>query len=149
WRLVVATRDGRLPRFDSDDDFWRYVRRLVRRWLLDARRASSWRRRAGGGSRECEGSPRSAPRLLDQNLDDDADRFRASGAATPLERMAGEEEVERFLDRLGDERLRRVVVMRLDGWLLREIAHDVGTHVRTVRRMLRRAAELWGGWQRR
>jgi DNA-directed RNA polymerase specialized sigma24 family protein len=53
------------------------------------------------------------------------------------------EEYDRLLDRLGDDELRRVAVMRLEGFSNDEIAARLGCALRTVARRLELIRREW------
>ncbi len=54
------------------------------------------------------------------------------------------DETERLLNQLGDEKLRRIAVMRMDGLSTEEIAERLRSTSRTIRRKLERIRDVWG-----
>lgn len=53
------------------------------------------------------------------------------------------DETDRLLTRLGDDKLRRIAVMRMDGLTTQEIAESMKSTTRTIRRKLERIRDLW------
>jgi DNA-directed RNA polymerase specialized sigma24 family protein len=133
-----ATEQGRLPKLDDRHDLWMVLCLISRRKADDLRRHE---RRAR----------RDARRALDEAaLAADS----PAGGASPLAWIQGREpspddvaalaeEGERRLRLLGDDELRTVAVMRLEGYSVEEIAAHLGLTDRTVRRRVALVRRIW------
>ena len=67
--------------------------------------------------------------------------------AEPSPEMAAlvAEECEELLNRLEDETLKRVALLKLEGYGKEEIAEALGCGIRTVERKLERIRKKWAG----
>jgi DNA-directed RNA polymerase specialized sigma24 family protein len=129
---------GRFPRLDDRDNLWRLLVTITARKALDQVRRQARKKRGGG--RVLVGSARTGG-------EDDAD-----GAG--LEQVVGREptpqfaamvadECRRLLAALGDETLRRVALLRMEGCSDEEIAARVDCSLRTVSRKLALIRKAW------
>jgi DNA-directed RNA polymerase specialized sigma24 family protein len=129
---------GQFPRLDDRHDLWRLLVTITARKALDqAERLNRKKRGSGrvrGESDLAGGDPE------------------ASG--TGLERMVGREptpafaamvtdECRRLLEALGDETLRRLALLRMEGYSDAEIAAQLGCGLRTVGRKLDLIRKIW------
>ena len=118
---------GRFPRLDDREDLWRLLVALTARKVVDQARRDGRRKRGGG-------------RVLDEAaLAGPCDGSGAAGLdavvgpePTPAFAAMVAEEYRRRLDALGDEALRRVALLKLEGYTLEEIAGRLGCARRTV-----------------
>jgi RNA polymerase sigma factor (sigma-70 family) len=122
---------GKFPRLASRDDLWRLLVAITVRKVIDqAERRRTAKR--GGGRRLTEA---------------DLARVDIGDAETPLDLLAGDEpdpemaamvaeEYRRLREALGEESLRRVLDLRLEGRGRAEIAAALGCTERTVTRKL-------------
>jgi DNA-directed RNA polymerase specialized sigma24 family protein len=128
---------GRFPRLEDRDDLWKLLVTITARKASNLRRDEA-RMKRGGGRTLGEGS-----------LAGDG-----SGAGSPLDRIEAVEptpddaeelleQFDRLLGLLRDETLRRVAVMKLEGYLNAEIARALGTSLTTVERKLAVIRKRW------
>jgi DNA-directed RNA polymerase specialized sigma24 family protein len=124
-----AAERGRFPRLSDRDNLWPLLVVLTARKAADL--ANHERRQKRGGVVRGEGGPDGLP-----------DRC---GDCPGLEEIVGREptpafaaevadEWERLLARLGDEELRTIATLKVEGYTDREVADRVGCVERTVRR---------------
>jgi DNA-directed RNA polymerase specialized sigma24 family protein len=131
----------RFPHLTSRDQLWRILAVItVRKALAAVRRRSCLKR--GGGAVVGES-------VLFDGFDTPAD-FEGFGGFigdTPSPEIAAEmaEEYERLMKTLGDERLRIIARMRMEGYSTEEIARHLDVASRTVDRKLRLIRETWEG----
>jgi len=120
------------PRLDDRDDLWQV---LV---LLTARKAARARRRALAQKRGGTAVHTSA-------LGDDAALLDDVVGTEPTPEFAAEvaEEFRRLLDRLGDDDLRAIATLKLEGYTNGEIAARLGVVERTVERRLALIRKAW------
>jgi RNA polymerase sigma factor (sigma-70 family) len=67
----------------------------------------------------------------------------AATAPTPEFALMVVEEIDRLVALLGDETLRRIVALKLEGYSNEEIAHQLDVSVRTIVRKLHRIRQEW------
>jgi DNA-directed RNA polymerase specialized sigma24 family protein len=130
-----ATRD-QFPRLSGHDDVWRLLAVITSRKAIGSLRRRAALKR-GGGVVVGESALHESPLL------ESADAHEAGLAGVlgpdPSPALAAEhaEDYRRLLDSLGDETLRTVALMRLEGRNDDEIAGRLGVSSRTVQRKLR------------
>ena len=127
---------GRHPRLDDRHDLWRLLVVLTERKAIDqARRQRRWKR--GGG------------KILgtsDGVADDDPDGAVAgvaSGGPTPDFAALVADECGRLLGRLRDDSLRRVALLRMEGYTNEEVARHLGCSLRSVARKVELVRRTW------
>jgi DNA-directed RNA polymerase specialized sigma24 family protein len=129
---------GRFPRLDDRDDLWRILVTLTRRKAINQFQRARWQKR-------------DAARVASP-----AEREGAAGDREFLDNLAGPEPSPDFaalvadewrhrLDSLRDDSLRRVALMRLEGFRNDEIAERLGCGLRTVARKLELIRRRWLG----
>jgi DNA-directed RNA polymerase specialized sigma24 family protein len=129
--LCAGLARGQFPNLSDRDDLWRLLVVITsRKVLVQARR--QLRQKRGGGN------VRPASDLADdRDLDDDDLLVRiVSNEPTPEFAATVAEEYRRLLDRLGNDGLRQVAVLRMEGATGEEIAAKLGCTRRTVVRQL-------------
>jgi DNA-directed RNA polymerase specialized sigma24 family protein len=129
--LCAGLARGQFPDLSDRDDLWRLLVVITsRKVLVQARR--QLRQKRGGGN------VRPASDLADaRDLDDDDLLVRVvSNEPTPEFAAMVAEEYRRLLDRLGNDGLRQVAVLRMEGATGEEIAAKLGCTRRTVVRQL-------------
>jgi DNA-directed RNA polymerase specialized sigma24 family protein len=130
-----AAANGRFPQLNDRDDLWHLLLVITDRKALDLVARERSRRRGGG-----------------QVLDEAA--LGGRDVASPLTQFAdkepGPEEIAqvadglgRLLAGLGDPDLRRVAVLKMEGYTVEEIAEHMGVVPRTVQRWLRLIRQTW------
>jgi RNA polymerase sigma factor (sigma-70 family) len=121
-----ALARGQHPRLSSRDELWAVLVTIVRHKVLD------WVKHARRGKRDARRTEEGG-RL---------EQLEGRGP-TPDLAVLLEEEGRRLLERLGDERLRRVALLKLDGCTDREVATEMGCGLRTVERKLELIRCIW------
>jgi RNA polymerase sigma factor (sigma-70 family) len=125
--FLRAVQQGRLPRLDDRDDLWAVLFTFVRRVAVSQRREQTREKRGGGtvrGDSALPGEP-------------------ASDEPTAEELSVVRDQVERLLAALDDDELRQIVLLRLEGHTLAEIAARLGWAVPTIERRLRLIRQTW------
>jgi DNA-directed RNA polymerase specialized sigma24 family protein len=132
-----AAANKRFPRLEDRDDLWVL---LVTITLRKASKLVHFERRhkRGGGAPEADmagavGRSGELP-ALEEIIDTEPTPELAAQAA---------EEYERLLGKLGDDTLRRVAILKMEGDSLEEIAQRIGYGLRSVHRKLDRIRALW------
>lgn len=133
-----GVEQGKFPQLSAREDLWKL---LV---TLTARKASAYKRHAtrqkrGGGQVVGESEMTSG--------DGDAPGFETiiGGAPTPALVVEVAEEFRRLLDKLGDDELRRVAILKMEGHTVAEIARGLNLSHRAVERRLQSIREAWEG----
>ena len=134
--FCTAATQRRFPRLDDRDDLWRVLVTLTERKAADLRRRQ--RRQERGGGRAAPEADRAGP---------EGDRLDHLAGAAPTPEFAAlvAEEYRRRLEALPEEALRRVAVLKLEGYSNREIAGRIGLGLRSVVRKLDRIRRTWLG----
>jgi len=140
YALCEGAACGRLDQLHDRDDLWRLLVVITARKAVDLKKHQSRLKRGGRnvtagstlGGDECA----QAVVALDQVTDNDPSPEIAALLA---------EEYRRRLDALGDDALRQVAVLRLEGYDSDEIAARLGCARRTVARKLEMIRSAWGG----
>ena len=141
-----GVEQGRFPRLGDRNNLWRL---LV---VITARKAGKLKRDAGrqkrGGRREQEPStpqPAATPprgegigQAQDLELEELIGREPSPDFAAQVA-----EECGRLLELLGDDNLRTVAVMKMEGYTVPEIASRLGCVTRTVERRLEAIRAIW------
>jgi len=142
YRLLQARDRGTLDAIKNSDEFLKVCLTFVKRVVLEVKERSGAIKRRGGVSRagenvgqadgagDAQGAGRGFRRIqaaLDQLYSD----------VCPAEDLViAEDELERFLDVLGDPTLQAILTMRVRECTMDEIARDLGLAPRTVKRKL-------------
>ncbi len=116
---------GRFEKLHDSDDLWRLLALLTVRKARDQLERQSARKRGGGRVSVVE----------PPDLGDELDHLAGREPTPELAAMVADEYVHLGND-LGDESLRRVLDLRMDGYTREEIAERLGCAVRTVGRKL-------------
>ena len=132
---AAATR-GRFPRLDDRDDLWRVLVTVTERKAVNLLRRQ--RRLKRGGGRVANEADVAGPGegLLDRV---------AGTAPTPEFAAMVAEEYRRRLAALPTEPLRRIAVLKLEGYSNEEIAGRMGLGLRSVVRKLDLIRRTWLG----
>jgi DNA-directed RNA polymerase specialized sigma24 family protein len=136
--LCKGAAAGRFPKLDDRDDLWRL---LVVITFRKARRAVRQRNSLKRGGHLVQGE--SAFMAA-------GDRSESSGlaemlAAGPTPELAAEvaEQCERLLQQLGDDELRTVALLKMDGYTVDEIATKLSCARRSIERRLQTIRSVW------
>lgn len=135
-----AAEAGRFPRLEDRDDLWRLLVVLTERKAVDLARRHGRQKRGGGhvlGEADAAGDPggESAPPGL---------AWLPGREPTPEFAALMAEECRRLLDGLGDEGLRELALLKMEGYANEEIARKLGCALRTVERKL---GLIRAGWE--
>ena len=129
---------GRFPRLDDRDNLWRLLVTITARKALDQVRRQARQKRGGGrvlvGSAQAGGEDDTDGAGLDQVVGQEP---------TPQFAAMVADECRRLLAALGDETLRRVALLRMEGCSDEEIAARVDCSLRTVSRKLALIRKAW------
>lgn len=127
--LCVGLERGQFPQLDDREDLWRLLVVITsRKVLLQARR--HLRQKRGGGN------VRLATDLAEDGDDDELLARVVSSEPTPEFAAMVAEEYRRLLDRLGNDLMRQIAILRMEGATGDEIASKLGCARRTVVRQL-------------
>jgi DNA-directed RNA polymerase specialized sigma24 family protein len=128
--LCAGLARGQFPRLSDREDLWRLLVVITTRTVMAQARRQLREKRGGG-------LVRPAADLADSGPDDDGILARAVGSEpTPEFAAMVAEEYRRLLERLDDDVLRKVAVLRMEGHTSDEIAEHLGCARRTVARQL-------------
>ncbi len=130
-RVCHAAARGQLRSIDTRDRFWSLVRTVVSRRVLAAADREGALKRGGESA--------SAP-----NRDETPVDLIASPGLGPDLLAIGRIEVARLIEALGDPLLRRIAVLKFEGFTNAQIVEAVGRPGSTVERKLRVIREIWG-----
>ncbi len=124
---------GRFPQLTDRDDLWGLLVVITTRKVQSQARRQLRQKRGGGQVRPA--SDLAGPASDDE---DDNDLLARAVSSEPTPEFAAmvAEEYRRLLDRLGDEVLRKVAVLRMEGFTTDAIAGQLGCARRTVARQL-------------
>jgi DNA-directed RNA polymerase specialized sigma24 family protein len=136
--LCEGAAHGRFDQLHDRDDLWRLLVVITARKAADLKKRQNSVKRGGGrtlGQGDLGGGDSRGPAALEQIAGDG-----------PTPEFAAElaEEYQRRLDGLGDEMLKRVAQLRLEGYDYDEIAGRLGVARRTVARKLEMIRAAWG-----
>lgn len=119
---------GRFPDLDDRDSLWRLLASFtLRKAVHHVRDATRLKR---GGGRIAEESSGVLSALLDREPD-------------PQLAVEVAEECERRLESLGDPELKRVAMLRMEGYSVEQIAEAIGCAPRSVKRKLQLIRSIW------
>jgi DNA-directed RNA polymerase specialized sigma24 family protein len=132
--FCIAATHGRFPRLNDRNDLWRILVTVTDRKASDLMRRQ--RRLKRGNRRVANEADVAASRggLLDHM---------AGPAPTPEFAAMVAEEYRRRLNALPDEMLRRVAVLKMEGYTNEEIASQIGLGLRSVVRKLDLIRRTW------
>jgi DNA-directed RNA polymerase specialized sigma24 family protein len=127
--LCTGLARGQFPQLADRDDLWRLLVVITTRKVrAQARRRSRQKRGAGQVQPACD--------CVEPYSDDDLLARVVGSEPTPEFAVMVAEEYRRLLDRLGDDVLRKVAVLRIEGFTTDAIAVELGCARRTVARQL-------------
>jgi DNA-directed RNA polymerase specialized sigma24 family protein len=131
--LCVGLAKGRFPQLADRDDLWGLLVVITTRKVQAQARRRLRQKRGGGQVRPA--SDLAGPASDDE---DDNDLLARAVSSEPTPEFAAmvAEEYRRLLDRLGDDVLRKVAVLRMEGFTTDAIAGQLGCARRTVARQL-------------
>ena len=121
-----GVRVGQFPTLDSRDDLWKVLATLTARKAV-AQIRHHWRKRGEAGNIR----------------DPSAMEGLTSYEPTPEEAASFLEQCQTRIEALADDRLREIVLLRLEGWDTCAIAEKLQVHRRTVQRKLILVENVW------
>ena len=121
--------EGRFPRLEDRDNLWALLAVITARKAAHQVRDECRQKRGGGAAPAGD-----AEAVLAEALSREPDPEFAAGVA---------EECQRLLDRLGDQDLRAVALLRLEGYSVEEVADMLGCAPRSVKRKLALIRTVW------
>ncbi|MHB1556512.1 MAG: ECF-type sigma factor [Isosphaeraceae bacterium] len=127
--LCAGLARGRFPQLADRDDLWRLLVVITTR-KVHAQARRRMRQKRGGGL------VRPASDLAEPGSDDDILARAVGSEPTPEFAVMVAEEYRRLLDHLGDDVLRRVAILRMEGHTTDAIAETMGCARRTIARQL-------------
>jgi DNA-directed RNA polymerase specialized sigma24 family protein len=127
--LCAGLARGRFPQLADREDLWRLLVVITTR-KVQAQARHYLRQKRGGGQ------VRPASELGGQGDDDDLLAHAVGSEPTPEFAAMVAEEYRRLLERLDDAVLRRVAILRMEGYTGDEIAAQLGCARRTVARQI-------------
>jgi DNA-directed RNA polymerase specialized sigma24 family protein len=132
-RLCTAVAEEDALALSDRDDLWIVLVRMTRDQAIDILRRELAAKRGGG-------------RVVAESVLAEGEVGFAEFVGcirTPEEEVIGAEAYQRHLDRLGDETLRRVALLRMEGYTNGEIAQQLGRSLSYVNRKLDLIRALW------
>ena len=130
--FLQRTRRGKFPNLDNRHDLWSLLVAITARKAMNQIRHQSRAKRSHSSAdgRILPTVPLSAVQL-------------ASSTPTPEYTAAMNEFLEHLFEILGDGELRRIVLLKLQGYSNQEVAKEIDRSVPTVERRLRLIRETW------
>jgi DNA-directed RNA polymerase specialized sigma24 family protein len=128
---------GRFPRLGDRGDLWRLLVTITARKAADQFKKEHRQRRGGGrvvGEAALDAADPEAGRRLEQVV---------GREPTPAFAAQVVDECRRLLGSLGDEGLRTVALLRMEGYSNDQIAERLGCGLRSVERKLERIRKRW------
>jgi DNA-directed RNA polymerase specialized sigma24 family protein len=119
---------GRFPDLTDRDSLWRLLATFTLRKAAHHLRDATRLKRGGGTASAAESG------VLEEVLAREPDPGLAAEVA---------EECERLLAALGDAELRRVALLRMDGYSISEVAKEIGCAPTSVKRKLQLIRKFW------
>lgn len=119
---------GRFPDLTDRDSLWRLLAAFT------VRKAAHYIRDAGRQKRGGRASTDERIEVIEEILGREPDPKMAAEVA---------EECQRLMTALGDEKLRRVALLRMDGHSIDEVAEQIGWAPRSVKRKLQLIRSIW------
>jgi len=127
--LCAGLAEGRFPQLADRDDLWLLLVVITTRKVSAQSRRQLRKKRGGGQVQPASDHP-------DPDSDDDILARAVGSEPTPEFAAMVAEEYRRLLDRLGDDVLHKVAILRMDGFTTDAIAEQLGCARRTVARQL-------------
>jgi DNA-directed RNA polymerase specialized sigma24 family protein len=135
--FFVRVKQGEFPQLTDSTGLWPLLARItVCKAIRQVERESAVKRGGSHVVRESDMAPNGAGSVAD---------LAAIVDATPTAALHYQlnEEAERLLGVLNDETLRRIAILKLEGYENTEIADKLGFGLRSVERKLARIRTLW------
>jgi DNA-directed RNA polymerase specialized sigma24 family protein len=130
---------GRFPQLDDRHDLWKVLLTITTRKATAQWRREHAQKRGGGAVRGESVFLKGGAEEQDVGID-----ALPGVEPDPDYAVLVAEECEHLLDALGDDALRKVALMKLEGYTNQEIKQELGCSIATVERKLARIREKWG-----
>jgi len=141
--LCRRAAEGEFALLANRDELWRLLIAMTARKAASAGRRWHAMKRGRGAVRG-ESAVAPAPGLEGGPGPAGFDRFFAE-EPTPRDYAVMAETLDEWMEQLGDDTLRRVVRLKLEGHTQREIAGQLGVTERSVERKIQRVRQRWEG----
>jgi DNA-directed RNA polymerase specialized sigma24 family protein len=129
---------GRFPRLDDRHDLWRLLVTITARKAMDQAERLNRKKRGGGRVRNESAMAGEDSGAWETGLEQIIGR-----EPTPAFAAMVADECRRLLETLGDETLRRIALLRMEGYSDSEIAAQLKCGLRTVGRKLELIRKVW------
>lgn len=136
--LCAGAEHGRLAEISDRGDLWRVLVTMTMRKAIDQQRRQSGKKRGGGKVRGESVFVKRSGEPASPGLQQFGDTI-----PTPQMMVIIEEEGQRLLAALDDEKLRQIAIWRLEGFTNDEIAAKMSLTTRSIERKLQRIREKW------
>jgi DNA-directed RNA polymerase specialized sigma24 family protein len=133
------TQEGQFPQLDDRDDLWQLLVAITERKAINQLRNQTRLKRGGGRVRGESVFRRGDNDDLPGNLDG-----RPGIEPTPDMAALLAEDLRLLLERLTDDELRKIALLKMEGWTNPEIAAKTGRSLPTIERRLRLIRDIWG-----
>jgi DNA-directed RNA polymerase specialized sigma24 family protein len=127
--LCAGLARGQFPQLADRDDLWRLLVVITTRKVSASARRQLRQKRGGG-------HVHAASDLADRDSEDDVLARAVGSEPSPQFAAMVAEEYRQLLDRLGDDVLRKVAILRMEGFTTDAIAEQLGCARRTIARQL-------------
>lgn len=136
--FCARVEEGRFPQLEDRTDLWRLLVVITSRKAVKQREAHRCRKRGGG-------RVRGESALLKRGAGEEEAGIEAIADGQPTPEFAAQlkEQSRRLLDRLDDDSLRELALLKLEGFSNEEIATRLQCGLRTVERRLRGIRAIW------
>ena len=128
--FLRGTREGRFSKLETREDLWQVLAMLTERKAIEVLRRELADKRSGGQVR--------GESVFEKMIMESSGAIGIADVAAPnpatLELFAGE--VREMLDGLGDELLRQIAILKLEGYTNPEVAQRLNIALRSVERKL-------------
>lgn len=128
--MFRRAKEGAFAHLQDRDNLWRLLVTMVRRKTLNAVRAEMAQRRGGG-------------RVAGDSGFDAASLAGSQDQPTPEMAAAMHESLAILLERLGDQELQQIALLKLDQHTDEEVAQQINRSRATVERRLRLIRSIW------
>jgi RNA polymerase sigma factor (sigma-70 family) len=129
--------DGRFPQLKDRDSLWPLLAKITSHKAIDQRRRQTAKKQGGGrvrGNSAIFPKDASGAQWTDALLEDEL---------RPDFLAAVNEQCQRLMDRLPDDRMREIARLRLEGYTNAEIASRLGVVQRTIERKVDMIRDYW------
>lgn len=136
--IFRGAADGRFEQILTRDELWWLLLSVTKRKVVDHIRREAAQKRHVPGAHMERRRAKGIPQPWSFSLDD-----LVSSSPTPDFVVALEEESKRLLDKLRNDQLRKIAVLRIEGYPVAEIASKMNIGQRAVERKLQLIRDTW------